>query len=128
LAPPRGFHDRLYRRLNHGSQERIHISRRVTLAWALTAAAALPLGFALFSGKRINLLRFEHQPTPGAPASADVTGLVAISDSAGDKIFHVSSCPYLQGKPKFVPVAEAIREGYSPCPVCIGKRKPAKKG
>ncbi len=36
--------------------------------------------------------------------------------------------PYLHGKPNFLSVEEAIREGYSPCPICIGKHKPEKKG
>src|SRR5260370_1075088 len=41
LAPPKEFHDRLRRRLdqrlNQGSEDRIHPSRRTVLAWALTA-------------------------------------------------------------------------------------------
>jgi hypothetical protein len=136
LALPMGFHDRLYERLNQRlnqrpnmrPEERIHPSRRAVLAWALTAAAAVPLGFALFSAKRIVLLRLERQSPSGSPGSPAVTGLVALSQDADDKHFHVPSCPYLHGKPKFLPVEEAIREGYSPCPICIGKQKPAKKG
>ena len=132
LAPPKGFHARLHerlsQRLNQGPAERIHLSRRAVLAWALTAAAAVPLGFALFSAKRIILPRLENQRPPGSPDSPAVTGLVALSQDANEKYFHVLGCPYLHGKPKFVPVEEAIREGYSPCPTCIGKRKPEKKG
>ena len=59
LAPPKGFHDRLRARLNQklnqGADERIDPSRRAVLAWALAAAAAVPLGFALFSAKRFIL-------------------------------------------------------------------------
>ena len=128
LAPPRGFHERLHQRLNQGPKESIHVSRRAVLAWALTAAAAVPLSFAVFSAKRIILPRLEHQSTPGSPDSPAVTGLVAISENADDKVFHIPSCSQLHGKPKFLPVEEAIRKGYSPCPVCIGKRKPEKKG
>ena len=132
LAPPKGFHDRLHerleQRLSQGSEERIHPSRRAVLAWALTAAAAVPLGFALFSAKRMILPRFGHESPSGSPNSPAATGLVAVSQDADDKHFHVPSCPYLHGKAKFLAVEEAIREGYSPCPVCIGKRKPEKKG
>jgi anti-sigma factor RsiW len=56
LAPRKGFHDRLHQRLDQtldlGAKERIHTSRRAVLAWALAAAAAVPLGFAIFSAKR----------------------------------------------------------------------------
>jgi Putative zinc-finger len=131
LAPPKGFHNRLQARLNHrlncGPEERIRPSRRAVLAWALTAAAGVPLGFALLSAKRIILPRLRHESPSGSPDSPAVAGLVAVSQDSDDKVFHVPSCPYLHGKPKFLPVAEAIREGYSPCPICIGKHKPEKK-
>jgi len=132
LAPPKGFHDRLRARLNQklnqGPHERIHPSRRAVLAWALAAAAAVPLGFALFSAKRFLLPGLEHHSPTGSPDSPAVKGLVAVSPDENNKIFHIPSCPYLHGKPKFLSVEEAIREGYSPCPICIGKRKPEKKG
>jgi hypothetical protein len=94
----------------------------------LAAAAAVPLGFALFSAKRFILPGPEHQSPTGSPNSPAVKGLVAVSLDANNKIFHIPSCPYLHGKLKFLSVEEAIREGYSPCPICIGKRKPEKKG
>jgi len=132
LALPKGFHDRLHKRLDQkftlGPKERIHTSRRAVLAWALTAAAAVPLGFALFSAKRIILPRLGHESPSGPPDSPPITGLVAVSQDSDDKVFHVPSCPYLHGKPKFLPAAEAVREGYAPCPICIGKHKPEKKG
>jgi anti-sigma factor RsiW len=128
LAPPQGFRDRLEGRINQqlkqGPLEIMRPSRRAVLAWALSAAAAVPLGFALFSGKPFSLPGFHHQ----GPADSPVTGLVAVSQDSGDKVFHIPSCPYLHGKPKFLPVEEAIREGYSPCAVCIGKRKLERKG
>ena len=128
LAPPQGFRDRLEGRINQqlkqGPLEIMRPSRRAVLAWALSAAAAVPLGFALFSGKPFSLPGFHHQ----GPADSPVTGLVAVSQDSGDKVFQIPSCPYLHGKPKFLPVEEAIREGYSPCAVCIGKRKLEKKG
>jgi hypothetical protein len=99
-------------------------SRRAVLAWALSAAAAVPLGFVLFSRKPFGLPGFHHQN----PSNAPVTGLVAVSQDNVDKLFHIPSCPYLHGKPKFLPVQEALHEGYTPCPICIGKRKLEKKG
>jgi anti-sigma factor RsiW len=134
LAPPQGFGDRLEVRINqqlsqasqgsHGSIATMRPSRRAVLAWALSAAAAVPLGFVLFSGKPFALPGFHHQNLSNAP----VTGLVAVSQDNVDKLFHISSCPYLHGKPKFLPVQEALHEGYTPCPICIGKRKLEKKG
>jgi hypothetical protein len=134
LAPPQGFHDRLEGRINQelsqgsqasqGSVVTMRPSRRAVLAWALSAAAAVPLGFALFSRKTFTLPSFRHQGWANSP----VTGLVAVSQDNGDKLFHIPSCPYLHGKPKFLPVQEALHEGYTPCPICIGKRKLEKKG
>ena len=134
LAPPKGFHDRLRKRLNQRlnaePEEKIHASRRAVLVWAMTAAAAASLGFAVFSAKRTILPRLEHQKPSGSPDWHAITGLVAVSQEAHntDKFFHTPSCPDLHGKPKYLSVGEAIREGYSPCPICIGKRKPEKKG
>jgi len=132
LALPKGFDHRLRVKLDQTfapePKERIHISRRAVLAWTLTAAAAVPLGFALLSTKRITLPWPRHGTPSGSPDSSAVAGLVAVSQEYDDKVFHVPSCSYLHGKPKFLPVAEAIREGYSPCPICIGKQKPEKKG
>jgi predicted anti-sigma-YlaC factor YlaD len=128
LAPPQGFRDRLegriHQQLNQGPVEIMRPSRRAVLAWALSAAAAVPLGFALFSRKPFALPGFHRQ----GPTDSPVTGLVAVSQNSSDKVFHIPSCPYLHGKPKFLPVEEAIHEGYSPCAVCIGKRKLEKKG
>jgi hypothetical protein len=134
LALPQGFHHRLEGRINQqlsqgrqASQESVvtmRPSRRAVLAWALCAAAAVPLGFALFSRKTFTLPGFHHQD----PAYSPVTGLVAVSQDTGEKLFHIPSCRYLHGKPKFLPVQEALHEGYTPCPICIGKRKLEKKG
>jgi anti-sigma factor RsiW len=132
LAPPKGFHDRLRerlnQRLNQGPEERIHPSRRTVLAWALTAAAAVPLGFALFSAKQTIFPRRQYQGPAGSPDSPAASGLVAVSQDADDKVFHIPSCAFLRGELKFLSLEEAVREGYKPCPVCIGKHQPGKKG
>ena len=87
----------------------------------------MPLGFALFSAKRIILPRPEYQNPSGSPDSPAVTGLVAASQEADDKVYHLAGCSHLQGKPKFLPVEEAIREGYTSCVYCIGKARPKQK-
>lgn len=124
LAPPDGFHERLYQRLG----EKNNPSRRSFLAWTLTAAAAVPLGLALFSARRLIVPAHDAQSPANGPDPRQVPETVAISQDQDDRLYHVAGCSRLHGKPKFLPVEEAIREGYSPCPVCIGKRKPVKKG
>jgi len=124
LAPPDGFHERLYQRLG----EKNNPSRRSFLAWTLTAAAAVPLGLALFSARRLILPAHDAQSPANGPDARQVPETVAISQDPDDRLYHVAGCSRLHGKPKFLPVEEAIREGYSPCPICIGKRKPVKKG
>jgi len=132
LALPKGFHDRLHKRLDQtftlGPKERIHTSRRAVLAWALTAAAAVPLGFALFSAKRIILPRLGHKSPSGPPDSPPITGLVAVSRIPMTKSSTFLAARICMASPNFFPAAEAVREGYAPCPICIGKHKPEKKG
>jgi anti-sigma factor RsiW len=124
LAPPDGFHERLYQRLG----EKNNASRRSFLAWTLTAAAAIPLGLALFSARRLIVPAHGAQSPANGPDARQVPETVAISQDQDDRLYHVAGCSRLHGKSQFLPVEEAIRQGYSPCPICIGKRKPAKKG
>ena len=122
LAPPDGFHERLYQRL----EETTKTSRRSFLAWTLTAAAAVPLGLALFSARKLIIPAHDPQsPTSGLDAR-QVPETVAISQDQDDKVFHVAGCSHLHGKPKFLAVEEALREGYAPCVYCIGKARPKK--
>ena len=124
LAPSDGFRERLYQRLG----ETTKTSRRSFFVWTLTAAAAVPLGLALFSARRL-IVPARRTPNPSSePDGRLVPETVAISQDQDDKLYHVAGSSHLHGKPKFLPVEEAIREGYSPCPVCFGKRKPEKKG
>ena len=117
LAPPDGFHDRLCQRL----KEETKSSRRSFLVWTLTAAAALPLGFALFSARKLIVPAHDHQSPAGGPEPLQVAETVAISIDHDDKVYHIAGCPRLQGKPKLIPVEEAIRDGYTPDVYCIGK-------
>jgi anti-sigma factor RsiW len=122
LAPPDGFHERLHKRLREGTKT----SRRSFLVWTLTAAAALPLGLALFSARRLILPAHDHQSPASGPEPRQVAGTVAISLDHDDKLYHIAGCPRLQGKPKLITVEEAIHEGYTPCAYCIGKARSKK--
>jgi anti-sigma factor RsiW len=122
LAPPDGFHERLYQRLG----ETTKTSRRSFLAWTLTAAAAVPLGLALFSARRLIVPALHTQNPSSEPDGRQVPETVAISQDQDDKLHHVAGCSHLHGKPTFLSVKEAIREGYTPCVYCIGKAQPKK--
>jgi anti-sigma factor RsiW len=125
LAPPDGFHERLYQRLG----ETTKTSRRSFLAWTLTAAAAVPLGLALFSVRRMIIPAREPQSPASGSDERQVAETVAISQDQDDKVYHVAAgCSHLHGKPKFLTVKEAVREGYAPCVYCIGKTGSKKDG
>jgi anti-sigma factor RsiW len=124
LAPPDGFHERLYQRL----EETTKTSRRSFLAWTLTAAAAVPLGLALFSARRLIVPAHDPQRRANEPDAHPAPETVAISQDQDDKVYHVTTgCSHLHGKPKFLPLEEAIREGYAPCVYCIGTVQPKRK-
>jgi hypothetical protein len=122
LAPPDGFHERLHQRL----REETKSSRRSFLAWTLTAAAALPLGLALFSARKLIVPAHDHRSPASGPQPPQVAGTVAISLDHDDKLYHIAGCQRLQGKPKYITVQEAIRDGYTPCAYCIGKSRARK--
>jgi predicted anti-sigma-YlaC factor YlaD len=123
LAPPEGFHDRLYQRL----EQDMNSSRRAFLTWALTAAAAVPLALAALSiGKLVVSTRNQQRPV-SEPDAHQVPEMVAISQDHDDKVYHVPGCSHLYGEPKFLSREEAIRDGYTPCVYCIGKA-PKKNG
>jgi len=85
------------------------------------------LGFAIFSAKRNYLASARTPESAGFSRFACGYGLVAVSQDTDDKVYHVAGCSHLQGKPKFLPVEEAIREGYTSCVYCIGKARPKQK-
>jgi hypothetical protein len=123
LAPPDGFHARLYQKLG----ETTNPSRRSFLVWTLTAAAAIPLGLALVSAKKFVFPRHDSQGPAKQPDTLQNAGTVAISLGHDDKVYHIAGCPHLQGKPRLISIEAAIREGYTPCVYCIGKGQPKRK-
>ena len=122
LAPPDNFREHLYQRLGEPTKT----PRRSFLAWTLTAAAAVPLGLTLLSARRLIVPAHDPQRPRSGPDSHQVPEMVAISQDQDNKLYHVAGSSHLHGKSKFLPVEEAIREGYSPCPICFGKHKPEK--
>jgi anti-sigma factor RsiW len=102
-------------------------SRRAFLVWTLSAAATIPIGLALFSAR--NLLSPKHNQTnPSRMQQGNpISGLVVVSDDSKEKVFHLPSCPKLEGKRRFLSVDEAVRESYTPCPYCLGKSRNGKK-
>ena len=136
LAPPQGFGDRLEGRINQqlrqasqGSQGTVvtmRPSRRAVLAWALSAAAAVPLGLALFSASRLIVPAHDPKRPTSGPDARQLPETVAISLDQDDKVYHIAGCSHLHGKPKFIRAEEAIRDGYTPCVYCIGKPQPKK--
>lgn len=123
LAPPDGFHERLDQKLGEETKS----SRRSFLAWTLTAAAAIPLGLALSSARRFVFQQHDSPVPAEEPDTRTVTETVAISSDEDDKLYHVAGCSHLRGKPEFISLEKAVREGYSPCKYCIGKAKPKQK-
>ncbi len=83
---------------------------------------------ALFSGR--NLLSPKHNQTNPSrqQQGSPISGPVVVSNDSKEKVFHLPSCPKLEGKPHFLSVDEAVREGYTPCPYCLGKNRNGKKG
>jgi anti-sigma factor RsiW len=122
LAPPEGFRERLYQKLEKETKR----SRRTFLAWTLTAAAAVPLAFAALSVKKFVLPRPDAKSPASDPDAREVPDTVAVSQDHDDKVYHVAGCSHLIGTAKFLAVKEAIREGYTPCVYCIGKAQPKK--
>lgn len=115
-------------RLQQRVKEESTPSRRAFLAWTLSAAATIPIGVALFSAR--NLLSPKHNQTDPSrqQQGSPIPGLVVVSDDSKEKLFHLPSCAKLEGKRRFLSVDEAVRDGYAPCPYCLGKNRNGKKG
>src|SRR5215468_864510 len=62
LAPPDGFHERLYQKLEKETKS----SRRTFLAWTLVAAAAVPFALAAFSARNALLRGHDGQTVPSS--------------------------------------------------------------
>ena len=119
LAMPEVYRQRLQNSL----RARTAPPRRAFLKWALAAAAAVPLGVGLYS-----FVSYENRKHPSQIDGLPADAMVAVSQDDSRKIFHIVGCPKLRGTPKFLRVREAVRDGYAPCPYCVGKLQQQKQG
>src|SRR5260370_30134194 len=88
LAPPDGFHERLYQRLGQETKR----SRRSFLAWTLTAAAAVPLGLAGFFSRGVVVAAPDAASPPAAPRPPPPPAAGASTPQLDHNVFHVRRC------------------------------------
>ena len=119
---PMGYSWRLRRRLSSDMQPR----RRLVLGWlAATAAVAVASGAVLFENWRKGsapTMRTEHAQPPKRPIPRELAVLVNVHG----KLFHVKGCPFLNQNDEIKAMAagEAAKNGYTPCPRCLGDYLP----
>jgi len=115
---PMGYSGRLRRRLSSEMRPR----RRLVLGWlAATAAVAVASGAVVFERWKSNsnsAMRTEH----AQPAKRPVPRELAVLVNTHGKLFHVKGCPFLnqQDEIKAMTAGEAAKQGYVPCPRCLG--------
>lgn len=92
------------------------MTARVWIAAVIAAALIAALVGYGYSrpGATAALLSRHSEPAIHVP-----TRQVAIT--ADGKLFHDPSCRYIHGNPQMVSAQEAVRQGYTPCPRCLGK-------
>lgn len=119
---PMGYSWRMRRRLSNDMRPR----RRLVLGWlAATAAVALTSGAVLFEEWRSRsnpTARTEH----AQPAKRPIPRELAVLVNVHGKLFHVKGCPFLDQKDpiKGMTAGEAAKDGYTPCPRCLGDYLP----
>jgi hypothetical protein len=86
---------------------------RAVWTWSAVTAAALLAAWILSSaGASPAYLRSLHSdPASTAPATVVVT--------PDGKLFHRAGCTYIHGPARTEPGAQAIADGYTPCPRCL---------
>ena len=108
-------------RLRDRLKQEVVPPRRQFLAWVLTAAATVPVAVALYSARNVLL---PHGGAGGPAQRGEKLSLsseVLVSEEANEKLFHIQGCAKLHGKQRQLTVREALDQGYSACPFCIGK-------
>jgi anti-sigma factor RsiW len=117
---PAGFSQRLQRRLAQQPSSSGFGSARSFWMLAMAAVALLVGGLTLGSSavfKQTDLRSQLAQSPHGIPASL----MVAVSTEG--RLFHVPGCKYLHKRdgesPQLMTAAEALKEGYAPCPRCL---------
>lgn len=70
---------------------------------------------------------------PAAPVNREVVGtpaagdLVYVATAGDDVVYHQSRCAKLGGGGRPVTIKEAKKQGYKPCPVCMGGQSKSDK-
>jgi len=110
---PAGFSRRLQRKLEATKPP----TRRQFFGWAVAFAASV---VAVGSFELIHHTTREKSvatPHKTKPVPPDLQVVVA----DGGSHFHRAACPLLEGRsnPRTIAAAEAIHEGFSPCPRCM---------
>jgi hypothetical protein len=122
LEVPLGFSHRLQQRLSRQRvAETMPSSRRNFLGWMVAAAAAV-----LVVGG-IEVVRSTSNgpelPSETTEAGNGVPPNMLIFASEDGKLFHAAGCIFIHEKTKLrtMTAAEATREGYTPCILCLKK-------
>jgi len=113
MALPAGFSQRLQSKLNANKTP----TRRQFFGWAVAVAASVVAvgSFELFHHTaQEKAVETPHKPKPVPPEMK-----VVVAD--GGQHFHRAECPLLKGSsnPRTITAAEAIHEGFDPCPQCM---------
>jgi len=112
---PIGFSQRLQRKLEANKPP----TRRQFFGWAVAVAASV---VAVGSFELLHHIAQEKAVvTPHKPKPVPLDMQVVVAD--GVQHFHRAACPLLQGhsNPRTIGAAEAIHEGYGPCPRCMSE-------
>ena len=117
---PAGFSRRLQRRLAQQSSSWLFDSARTFWILAVAAVAVIVGGVSLSNSsvfRQPDMRSLLAQSPHGIPSS-----LMVVVSSEG-RLFHVPGCKYLHRhdgeSPQMMTAAEAIKEGYAPCPRCL---------
>ena len=117
---PAGFSRRLQRRLAQQSSSWLFDSARTFWILAVAAVAVIVGGVSLSNSsvfRQPDMRSLLAQSPHGIPSS-----LMVVVSSEG-RLFHVPGCKYLHRhdgeSPQMMTAAEAMKEGYAPCPRCL---------
>ena len=117
---PAGFSRRLQHRLANESASPWFAG--LHSFWMLAVAAVALIAGAVALGNSSGFLHPDSRSRLAQPAYKIPPELRVVVSSDG-KLFHVPGCRYLHNKvgesPEIMTAAQAMREGYAPCPRCL---------
>jgi hypothetical protein len=98
---------------------RIEPQRGSAWGWAVGLATGGALALAMLSARLQDMGVSDGLSAMSQPAVGSLPAQVALVRAG--KLFHVPECPYMHGQVVLLDTSEAIREGYTPCPRCMGQ-------